>query len=235
MYALFLVLAIVSSASARDNSAAAESFRVAARHASDSVGTSAFPKALLAAELACDDKRVPGCAVTLEALEAVNASSRRAPASVPVAAVDPEPIAEPVRASASGPRVVMVGQSSGLDYVGGKRRPSSLWTGLELINFQNVIKGVEVVRVCVMMDGAPIPMGPEVPFSHVDRYGSPVYGCPAASVAPGEPLYVPAGATIHVATTGLQTRDVFVIKRTYRCEQSQPDVQRKSVTSCHGG
>ena len=131
--------------------------------------------------------------------------------------------------------MVSVAQPTGLRYVGGVSCPGAPWTGLELYNWDNLVPGGSAM-VCVMMDGAPIPMGSDVPFarSH-DRGTADVFTCPAARVYGDQPLCVPGGATVLVATMDVG-RQVYVVSAAKSCEKTRPErVQRKSVSSCHGG
>ncbi len=130
------------------------------------------------------------------------------------------------------PAMYYVDQPTGIENVGGYSPPPAPWTGVKVVDINTAFP--TAVKVCVMKDGTPIPFGPEVPFAESHDKGTPVYGCPAATIRSGLPLYVPDGAAVQIASFDIG-RQAFVIDHVYVCNRMvHPDerVETRGVKGC---
>jgi len=243
MNAIIAILLLVSVALATP----AEEFAAANVAAVSAAGTRDFEAAIAVADRLCTRKleRASDCDATVVATRQVDrdqraydsrkaAASRPAPtnvvhaappvASAPVAVARAE-VAPPVRP------VVYVDQETGLDYVASLAPPLAPWTGMRVTNLQVAVRGAQ--KVCVMKDGAPLPIGGDVPFSLSHEKGSDVFSCPAGN-AMGGVVYAPAGATLYLAKFDIG-RQVYVAEKAYTCDppsNATGRVARKTVTAC---
>jgi hypothetical protein len=242
MFALLLAAAFAATQ--------AETFQAAWELANSAAGTPEFAEMYELAAGKCTARldRETGCSVQVAELKVTDRRQREyeaakarteapaAPArvSAPIE-FDEEEIAIPVaRPPATARPVVYVDYDNGLGLVGGYSDPGGSWTGLRLHDWDNLVSGPAVV--CVMKDGAPIPMGEEVLVSFSKQQGSGFFLCPAARIYGDQPLFVPEGATVHIAVPSNERTGVWVVARSKRCEKyTNARVDTRSVSSCLGG
>ncbi|NBS41461.1 hypothetical protein EBS80_02270 [bacterium] len=228
---LAVILSFVPAAHAVEASPA-DAFKAAAFDASQAVGTAQFKAAFTTAQFRCDDA-VAGCGEILAKLKAADAAARK-PA---VVAPPPSPVADAeeeadVPSSRDGyGTFIPVDQPTGLEYVASTSRLPEPWTGYQVNFFTSRANWVQMV--CIMKEGAPLPVGGEIPISKSSTRGSPVQGCPATPAPIGGSLRVPANSQIYLMTVD-PLRQVYVV-REIRRTGAGPDyhdglVQEVSIT-----
>lgn len=94
------------------------------------------------------------------------------------------------------PPIMRLDQDTGLQNYASYSRPNAPWEGVQVTNFEVLGK---FDKVCVMRDGAPIPLGETVPFAESSTQGTSAFSCPAANIHTGTVLYVPSGSTLMLA------------------------------------
>ncbi len=220
-------------------------FNGAADMAQEAAGTAEFASTIGMAMTYCTPE-VPGCLARVMELKDLDAkqtayakahqpaatASVAAPAKTEPAVADDTPDASS-RTSAQHavyyPQAIPLDQETYLEYVASYSRPSAPWEGVQVTNFEAAGK---FEKVCIMKDGAPVPLGSMVPFAESSTKGTPAFSCPAASIHTGTVLYVPSGSTLMLASWD-GYRQAYVVEHVYVANNTGNDpIQWRTIGNC---